>query len=568
MEDLNKGKYVEHPGSKGGKGYWNDHGHWNYGSKPIHKTVEPVQLDSGKVFHPNNLDVDFTKDKFECHNMDLSHHDFVDIADHYTRLEKQGKLVSNVDQEKVARVFREAFRQSTILSKEYREDHLTLHAFKKDGDDILCIFKVIGHPKGQYVVAKSNNFLEKLINLSKSKPKFNIKAYSMLEMPETGVIDIKTPYGDKTLDTTYEVTYLAGYSKDFKTIYIDKRLKPVLKLKNGTLFNVYMPLVVHECEEKNDEDTRDHNYPYAHEFYGTAAERQYVESKGVNWDEYQNYVLSEVKRLKEIDVKAPLPKDYDDRPERDCHDTKELKLIKEHEKLDKGANKMGNFLDKLIKLVKSEVLEGGRAEKEGTSEKDFPKELVLEGMNHEMEHTNDPEEAKEIALDHLTEDVDYYKKLKKIEKSFLDKLLEVPTQEDHFRKATQMMDFADISFLADLGDEIAKGGVGSGKKGHTTARMPYPGENTVNQGEQQPQEKPSYVPAGGWERVPEHDSKAMTGYKIFRKWLLNAGQNWDISKFADYDPKTDKMTFKESGEELFGKMVAEAKGIKSSRDKK
>ena len=143
---------------------------------------------------------------------------------------------------------------------------------------------------------------------------------------------IKTPFGVKKLDTSYEIPYLAGYSKDGTVIYIDKRLEPILTLKDGRKMNVIKYLVVHESTEKHLEDEKNYEYAFAHE-RATGAERKAVESDEYPWNEYQNYILSEVKRLKKIDPKAPIPEDYDTKPEKDSRDYGLLKIIKEHEKL-------------------------------------------------------------------------------------------------------------------------------------------------------------------------------------------------------------------------------------------
>ena len=143
---------------------------------------------------------------------------------------------------------------------------------------------------------------------------------------------IETPFGSKTLDTSYEIPYLAGYNKSGDTIYIDKRLSPTLTLKDGREMPVYKYLAVHESIEKNLEDEEDYKYPYAHE-KATKAEREAVIADGYPWDEYQAGMLSAVKKLKDLDPEAPLPKDYDDRPEKDTRDYGELKVIRRHQKL-------------------------------------------------------------------------------------------------------------------------------------------------------------------------------------------------------------------------------------------
>lgn len=147
----------------------------------------------------------------------------------------------------------------------------------------------------------------------------------------TALKKIKTPYGVKKIDNSYEIPYLCGYNKKGDTVYIDKRLNKDLTLKDGRIMDVTKYLIVHESDEKHLEDEKDYKYPYAHE-QATKAEREAVEADGYPWDEYQDYVLSEVKRLKKIDPKEPIPDDYDDKPEKDKpRDYGLLKVIRQHQ---------------------------------------------------------------------------------------------------------------------------------------------------------------------------------------------------------------------------------------------
>lgn len=130
-------------------------------------------------------------------------------------------------------------------------------------------------------------------------------------------IAIIAAFGSEKINAEYQIPYLAGYSKDGKTIYIDKRLPRWFTLKSGKAIDVYKYLAVHERTEKLLEDTKDWKYPYAHE-KATGEERRAVESDGIDWDEYQNYMLKMVKKL--IAFSGPLPHDLDARPEKDTHD--------------------------------------------------------------------------------------------------------------------------------------------------------------------------------------------------------------------------------------------------------
>jgi hypothetical protein len=147
-----------------------------------------------------------------------------------------------------------------------------------------------------------------------------------------GIKKIKTPYGVKKLDMSYEIPYLAGYNKKGDKIYIDKRLNPILILKDGREMLVLKYLAIHEAVEKYLEDEKNYKYPHAHK-KATGIERKAVEADGYPWNEYQGYMKSEIKRLHEIDSKEPIPKDYDTKPEKDDpRDYGLLKIIREHQK--------------------------------------------------------------------------------------------------------------------------------------------------------------------------------------------------------------------------------------------
>jgi hypothetical protein len=126
------------------------------------------------------------------------------------------------------------------------------------------------------------------------------------------------------LNTQFQVPYLAGYSQDDETIYIDKRV-PRYWMLGGKEVDVYPFLIVHECVEKSLEDTCGYSYQYSHEA-ATKQERRAVERAGVNWDEYQKAMLGEVKKIEELT--GVVPDDLDLKPEADWHDTHELHEIR------------------------------------------------------------------------------------------------------------------------------------------------------------------------------------------------------------------------------------------------
>ena len=133
-----------------------------------------------------------------------------------------------------------------------------------------------------------------------------------------------------TINRDYQVTFLAGSSKDAETIYIDRRLPETMTLKDGRVIYTDKYLIIHEKAEQEAERRLGYKYPYAHEFYGTAAERKAVEADGVPWQEYQDFMLGMVKKLRVITGEEP--PDLDTEPEHDTHDKKDMDIITEHQK--------------------------------------------------------------------------------------------------------------------------------------------------------------------------------------------------------------------------------------------
>jgi hypothetical protein len=127
-----------------------------------------------------------------------------------------------------------------------------------------------------------------------------------------------------TANRKYDVPYLAGYSKDGKTIYIDRRLPPTLKLKNGKTVHVDQFLMVHEATEKNLMDKLGYDYLKAHHL-ALQSERKAVQDAGIPWDEYdsfmQHWIRETAKSYQQI------PPDIDLKPEHDTHDNRMMSKI-------------------------------------------------------------------------------------------------------------------------------------------------------------------------------------------------------------------------------------------------
>lgn len=140
---------------------------------------------------------------------------------------------------------------------------------------------------------------------------------------------------DFKIDTTYDIPFLAGYSKDGKTRYIDRHFytdnNPVgtIEINNETVDTT--PYLVgdpdaedpiarggHEGVEKACEQLRTKNiqsepsYDYRH-VIATAAERRLVIKDGLNWQKYQQAYKPFIK-ADETEKITKLPLDLDMTP--------------------------------------------------------------------------------------------------------------------------------------------------------------------------------------------------------------------------------------------------------------
>jgi len=102
-----------------------------------------------------------------------------------------------------------------------------------------------------------------------------------------------------TIDDTHDIPYLAGYSDDGKTIYIDRHYD---QSKYGIKY-----LVFHEYIEKHL--IEDLGYDNAHRI-ATAAEMELVEYDGVKWNVYEGYMEKFIKTA-ESEQLIDIPEDLD-----------------------------------------------------------------------------------------------------------------------------------------------------------------------------------------------------------------------------------------------------------------
>ncbi len=121
----------------------------------------------------------------------------------------------------------------------------------------------------------------------------------------------------KKLDRNHDIPYLAGYSQDGQTIYIDRHLPATMNYK-GKKVGVDRFLIMHEEVEKTLIDQLGLHYLHAHQI-ATRAEEAAVRAEGILWRDYDRFMQKYVKTVGDERLKK-VPEDLDLKPYRDEHD--------------------------------------------------------------------------------------------------------------------------------------------------------------------------------------------------------------------------------------------------------
>src|ERR1700728_722172 len=121
----------------------------------------------------------------------------------------------------------------------------------------------------------------------------------------------------KKFDRKHDIPYLAGYSVDGKTIYIDRHMPRSFKFR-GRKIETDRFLILHEEVEKTLIDQLGLHYLHAHQI-ATRAEQAAVRAAGVNWRDYDRFMQKNVKRIGDERL-TRVPDDLDTKPYRDEHD--------------------------------------------------------------------------------------------------------------------------------------------------------------------------------------------------------------------------------------------------------
>jgi hypothetical protein len=122
----------------------------------------------------------------------------------------------------------------------------------------------------------------------------------------------------KIIDRNHDIPYLAGYSRDGKTIYIDRHMPAVWKYRKREI-NTDRYLILHEEVEKTLIDQLKLHYLHAHQI-ATRAEQAAVRAAGISWRDYDRFMQKYVKEIGDERL-TKVPEDLDLKPYRDEHDT-------------------------------------------------------------------------------------------------------------------------------------------------------------------------------------------------------------------------------------------------------
>jgi hypothetical protein len=157
------------------------------------------------------------------------------------------------------------------------------------------------------------------------------------------------------LDHDHDIPYLAGYSRDGKTIYIDRHLPHFFDCR-GKRVGVDRFLVLHEAVEKSLLDQLGLHYQHAHQI-ALRAEEAAVNAAGVSWREYDRFMQKHIKEVGD-ETLTKLPLDLDIKPYRDEHDRRLLLLMQQAMELER--HELRSLPAPVTKMLKAVKTRGGK----------------------------------------------------------------------------------------------------------------------------------------------------------------------------------------------------------------
>ena len=128
------------------------------------------------------------------------------------------------------------------------------------------------------------------------------------------------------INRKHDIPYLAGYSENGKTIYLDRKFKPLMA--DGT--DVTPFLIIHERAEKAALTLLKLRYQDANKI-ATYLEHKAVILAGIDWKKYSDFLYPYINKTDRLKIRN-VPKDLDLRPYTDEHDVKHLAAMKKRSK--------------------------------------------------------------------------------------------------------------------------------------------------------------------------------------------------------------------------------------------
>jgi hypothetical protein len=102
-------------------------------------------------------------------------------------------------------------------------------------------------------------------------------------------------YGRSKVDRSYDIPYVAGYSIDGRTVFIDRHMPKSMRVR-GSAVNIDVFLVLHEMVEKSLLDEMRLHYLHAHQI-ALRADQAAVRAAGIGWRAYDQFVKANEKHI-------------------------------------------------------------------------------------------------------------------------------------------------------------------------------------------------------------------------------------------------------------------------------
>ena len=125
----------------------------------------------------------------------------------------------------------------------------------------------------------------------------------------------------RKINRSYDIPYVAGYSEDGMTIYIDRHMPRVLKI-NGKSVATDRFLILHEAVEKALIDELNLHYQFAHQI-ALRVEEAAVRASGISWDQYNKQMAKYIKNIGDESI-TKIPPKLDLKP---YHDEKDWQVL-------------------------------------------------------------------------------------------------------------------------------------------------------------------------------------------------------------------------------------------------